>query len=291
MPSGNTTTAALNDSLPLVIASARTVREFVGVMPNLVDKQTLGEGSGLNWNEISLSALVATSINETTELNNPQQIADTLFSITPTVVGIQTVITDRVAARISKNVFSKVGALAQQAIQRKKDEDGLTVLDGATTSLCGAGTTLTSGYIAAAVYRITSNATEPGNKPIYCVLHGYQIKDIYDELVAGVGTAIVTDGVTADVFKNGFKLPIAGCEVFEDGNITIDSAADAKGGVFAKEAIVLVQGMSPRIVTLRNEKLGGGATEVIHYDEYAYGERSAGNWLYEIYSDATAPTS
>ena len=27
------------------------------------------------------------------------------------------------------------------------------------------------------------------------------------------------------------------------------------------------------------------------YDEYAYGERSAGNWLFEVYSDATAPTS
>jgi len=27
------------------------------------------------------------------------------------------------------------------------------------------------------------------------------------------------------------------------------------------------------------------------YDEYAYGERSAGNWLFEVISDATTPTS
>jgi len=27
-----------------------------------------------------------------------------------------------------------------------------------------------------------------------------------------------------------------------------------------------------------------------HYDEYAYGERSSGNWLYEVISDALAPT-
>ncbi len=187
--------------------------------------------------------------------------------------------------------FAKMGSLGQNAIQRKKDEDGITVLDGATTSLAGAGVTLTSGHIAAGAYRITSNTTEPGIGPLRCVLHGFQLKDIFDELVAGVGTYILTDGPTADVFKKRFDLPVAGAEVFENGNITIDGSDDAKGGIFVKEAIILVQGRAPRIITLRNEKLGGGATEVLHYDEYAYGERSPGNWLFEIYSDGTSPSS
>lgn len=291
MTTGNTTTDALADSLPTVIASARIIREYEGVMPQLVDKVTLGEGIGLSWNEISLAQLTAQAVTETTELDNPQQISDTLFTITPTVVGIETLITDRVAARISKNAFAKIGALAQNAIQRKKDEDGITVLDGATTSLCGTGATLTSGHIAAAVYRISSNATEPGKKPYRCVLHGYQIKDIFDELVAGVGTYAVPEGPTARVFTTGFNLPIAGAEVYEDGNITIDSSADAKGGVFAQEGIVLVQGRAPRVEMKRRPEIGGGANSLYHYDEYAYGERSAGNWVFEIYSDATVPTS
>ena len=54
---------------------------------------------------------------------------------------------------------------------------------------------------------------------------------------------------------------------------------------------MLVQGRSPRTATVRREDIGGGATVVYLYDEYAYGERSAGNWLFEVYSDATAPTS
>lgn len=291
MASGYTTTSALADSLPSLIAQARIVREFEGEMPQLVEKQTLGEGIGLTWNEISLAALTAQAISETTVLDNPQQMSDTLFSITPTVAGIHTVVTDRLAARISKNAYAKLGALAQNAIQRKKDEDGLAMLDGATTSLVGAGSTLTSGHIAAAKSRISSNATEKGNPPYRCVLHGYQIKDLFDELVAGVGTYVVDEGPTARVFQSGFTLPICNTEIYEDGNITIDSAADAKGGVFAQEALVIVQGRAPWTKTLRNEKLGGGATEILHYDEYAYGERSSGNWLYEIYSDATAPTS
>lgn len=292
MATGNTITDSLADSLPTVIADARIVREYEGTMPQIVDKKTLGEGIGLTWNEISLAALTAQAITETTVLDNPQQLADTLFSITPTVVGIETLITDRVAARISKNVFAKTGGLAQNAMQRKKDEDGLTVLDGATTALCGAGNTLTSGHITAATSRISSNATEPGNPPYYCVLHGYQIKDIEDELVAGIGTYNITDGLTARVFSDGFKGMIGSAKVIEDGNITIDtSGGDSKGGVFAKEAIVLVQGRSPRAEVMRRPNIGGGATSVYHYDEYAYGERSAGNWLYEIYSDATAATS
>jgi len=294
MAAGDTITQSLADSLDTVVASARQVREYEGVMPNLVDKVTLSEGTGTSWREISMAALSAQNITETTTLDNPQQMSDTVFSITPTVTGIQTLVTDRVASRINSQSYAQLGSLAQQAIQRKKDEDGLTVLDGATTSLSGAGTTLASGVVAAAAYRISSNATEPGNPPYRCVLHGFQIKDLYDELTAHIGTAAAgetTDGLTARVFAEGFRGKIAGVEVFEDGNITIDSSDDAKGGVFAQEAIVMVQGRAPRTATVRREDIGGGATVVYLYDEYAYGERSAGNWLFEVQSDATAPTS
>jgi len=291
MASGDTITQSLADSLDTVVASARQVREYEGVMPNLVDKVTLGEGTGLSWREVDMAQLTAQAITETTILDNPQQMSDSLRTITPTVTGIQTLITDRVASRLNPKAYAQLGSLAQNAIQRKKDEDGLTVLDGATTSLPGAGNTLTSGHIAAAVYRISSNETEPGNPPYRCVLHGFQIKDIFDEIVVGIGTYNVPEGLTARVFAEGFRGQIANAQIYEDGNISIDDDDDAKGGVFAQEAIVLVQGRASRATSVRREDIGAGATVVYLYDEYAYGERSAGNWLYEILSDATAPTS
>ena len=291
MASGDTITQSLADSLDTVVASARQVREYEGVMPNLVDKVTLGEGTGLSWREVDMAQLTAQAITETTILDNPQQMSDSLRTITPTVTGIQTLITDRVASRLNPKAYAQLGSLAQNAIQRKKDEDGLTVLDGATTSLPGAGNTLTSGHIAAAVYRISSNETEPGNPPYRCVLHGFQIKDIFDEIVIGIGTYNVPEGLTARVFAEGFRGQIANAQIYEDGNISIDDDDDAKGGVFAQEAIVLVQGRSSRATSVRREDIGAGATVVYLYDEYAYGERSSGNWLYEILSDATAPTS
>jgi hypothetical protein len=290
--SGWTTTSAVADSLDDVRSSARIVREFEGVIPQLVDVQYLGEGIGLSWKEITYAQLIAQAVTETTELDNPQQVSDSLITITPAVVGIETFITDRVGARINKKGLAKMGSLAQNAIQRKKDEDGLTLAaSGSTSAEPGAGATLTSGYIAAATYNITSNTTEPGHKPIRAVLHGFQLKDLYDELVSGVGTYVVNEGLTARVFQSGFQLPVAGCEVYEDGNITIDGSDDASGYVFAKEGVILVQGRVPRIVRVRNEKRGGGGYHVYHYDEYAYGQRNAGVWDYRMKSDATAPTS
>ena len=266
MAAGDTITQSLTDSLDTVVASARQIREFEGVMPNLVDKITLAEGTGLSWREVSMAALTAQTVTETTVLDNPQQMSDSLMTITPTVTGIQTLITDRVASRLNPKAYAQLGSLAQNAIQRKKDEDGLTVLDGATTSLPGAGNTLTSGHIASAVYRISSNTTEPGNPPYRCVLHGFQLKDIFDEIVQGIGTYNVPEGLTARVFAEGFRGQIANAQLYEDGNISIDGNDDAKGGVFAQEAIILVQGRAPRTATVRREDIGGGATVLYLYD-------------------------
>jgi hypothetical protein len=203
MAAGDTITQSLADSLDTVVASARQVREQEGVMPNLVDKVTLDEGTGTSWREISMAQLTAQAITETTRLDNPQQMSDTAFAITPTVVGIQTLITDRVAARVNKKSYAQLGSLAQNSIQRKKDEDGLAVIDGATTALNTANTALASGFIAAAVYQISSNATEPGNPPFRAVFHGFSLKDIWDELTAAVDTAERSDisGITARVFR------------------------------------------------------------------------------------------
>ena len=290
--SGWTTTSAVADSLPDVRMSARTTREYEGVMPQLVDQVTLGVGVGTTWNEIQYDQLTAQAVTETTNLDNPQQITDSLLAITPTVAGVETFITDRVRGRISPLGWAQMGRLGQEALQRKKGEDGLTLLNsGATTSEPGAGSTLASGFVAAARYNISSNTTEKGNPPYRCVLHGFQIKDLYDELVAGIGTYVLTEGPTARVFGSGFQLPIANCEVFEDGNITIDGSDDAPGGVFAMEGIVLVQGRAARIISVRNEARGGGGDHVYHYDEFAYGERSSGNWVYRMKSDALQPTS
>lgn len=293
---GNTTTDALSESLDVVVAKARQVREFEGAMPMLCERVTLDEGTGLSWKEVSFRKLTAQNVAETQTLSNQQQLQDDDFVVTPTVSGVSWLITDRVAARLSKTAYGKIGGLGQNAIQRKKDIDGLTVLD-AGIALGGAGNALTPGHISAAAVRATSNTTEPGMGALRVVLHGFQIKDIYDAVAQTpliTGQAAIGD-YQARIFQEGYRGKIHGAEVYEDGNITIDASDDAKGGLFPQNGIVLVQGRNLKRFTRQEPDVGGGATSFWLYDEYAYGERLAGGttqaFVYELQSDATAPTS
>jgi hypothetical protein len=265
-------------------------------MPNLVEKVSLDEGTGLSWKEVSFRKMQAQNVSEMQTLSNLQQLQDDDFVVTPTVSGVSWLITDRVAARLSKKAYAKIGGLGQNAIQRKKDQDGLVALD-AGISLGAAGSALTPGHISAAAVRATSNVVEMGMGPLRCVLHGFQIKDIYDAVAQ---TPLITGNEAigdyqARIFQDGYRGKIHGAQVYEDGNITIDADADAKGGLFPQNGIVLVQGRNLKRFTRQEPDVGGGATSFWLYDEYAYGERLAGGttqaFVYELYSDATAPTS
>ena len=292
MATGETTSGSLADSLPSMIADTRIVREYDGVWQRTCDVRKLKAGTGLNWQEISLSQLTASDITETTDNKNPQQFVDTLLSVEPTMTQILIKVTDRTYRKIADVVESKMGTLAGNAMSRKKDEDYLALFSTfATTVQPGAGTAFAFGYIASAKNRISSNTTEPATGVINTILHGFQIKDIQDTLVAGVGTYNVPKGMTEDVFRSGFQGSVTGSNVWEDGNITIDSSDDARGATHAKAGVVAVMGMTIKTETRRDPSFGGGADEVFMTDEYAFVERAASSWAYGHLSDALAPTS
>src|SRR5581483_1552490 len=269
--SGETTTGTLTDSLPTVIADARIVREYEGVYLRTCDVRNLDDGTGLNWNEISLGQLQAQDITETTRNENAQQLADTIFSVQPLMTQILVKITDRTYRRIASVVKGKIGQLAGNAMARKKDEDYLALFstfNGAADP--GAGNALAHGYITAAARRITSNTTEPATSAIFTVLHGFQIYDIERQIVPGSSTLAhaLTDQLGEEVWRQGLRGMIAGTMLFEDGNIVIDANDDATGAVHAKEAVVCVNGMGIKEEHRRDPSFGGGADEVFLTDEY-----------------------
>lgn len=287
----NTTTGTLSDSLEFIIDSGRIVREFEGVNKRTCDVVHLTENSGLSWDEITLSQLSAQAISETTEMDNPQSYADALLTITPTMSQIQTRVTDRVYRRCSKQTLAKMGVLAMNALARHQDEDYLAMFSGFTTQLSGTGSVLAHTIISDAVSRIRGNTVERAMGDINTVLHGFQIKDLQDELEAGVGTYTIPTGMTADIFRQGMAGidRVSSSAVWEDGNIAINATPDARGACHAKEAVICVMGFEPKKEVRRRPDIGGGADEVFITDEHAFGERSAGNWAFGILSDATAP--
>jgi len=290
MASGETFTSNLANSLNTMVAEARLVREYKAVAAELVERHTLSPQTGLDWREISVARGTAQRVPETSRLNNPQQLTDTVLSITPSVIGIQTTFSDRVILRIAKETWRVLGAWRQNAINRLVDTDILAVADSAGTSIPGAGSTLVSGNIQAMGIRISGNTTEPAPDPIRAILHSFQTHDLTTELTGGIGTYPTGEGITADVYRNKFRGMIGSVEVFVDDNINIDSSTDAHGMVFAKAAVLHIEGRSPYTRTKDEPDLGGGGTSIYLYSENGNGQRSANNWLFRCLSDATVPT-
>jgi len=292
MASGDTFVTTIEEGLDTVIASARTTREFpADVMLKACDRQTLTEHTGTAWREFLLAQLTAQQYGETDDIDNPQELDGSILSATPQLTAIQTFIGDRVRMRLNQKAFALLGQAAQQAIQKLKAQLGVALFSTFGTTLAGTGQVLQTGHILAAGRRITSNATEPGLPPLYCVLHGYQIYDLQTEILAPVGTYPIPKGYTEETFLHGFRGTIGDIKVMEEGLITIDSTPDARGAVYAKRAVLLVQGKSPWRAQRYEPQKGYGGWSVWLKDEYVWAERSAGNWAYGILSDAAVPTS
>lgn len=290
---GPNVVANLSEGLNVMVAKARMVRDQESVMARTCDVQRLAEGTGVAWREVRSERLVAQNITDTTELRNPQQYELNLIEFEPTQIGLNVVLTDRVRRRLDRKAFGVLGGQQSQAMDKKKDTDGLAIIDSAPVSLGGAGQTFVSGFISASTARIRGNNVETGigQGPLNGVLHPYHITAIEDELKGGIGTYILTPGMTEEVYKQGLvgTTSVGMANIWYAGNMTRDSGNDAKSGVFARNAIVLVEGYSPRSESERWPWYGGGADVAYMYDEYIYGIRR-GEWLFEIFAAADDPT-
>ncbi len=291
MATGETTTGSLSDALPVIKADARIVNEYEGTYMRTCDMKRQKEGTGLEWQEFALSQMAAQDITETTQNENAQQYQGTLLQLEPDMTQILVKVTDRTYRKIAPVVKGKMGTLAGNAMARKKDEDYLSLFSTMTTGVEPAtGNPLSFGHISAAVNRIQSNVTEPSMAEVYAILHGYQIYDIQNEVVAGVGTYTIPAGLTAETFRKGFKGTCADANVFVDGNISINATPDANGAVHSRDGVVAVAGMTIKTEKRRDPSFGGGADELFMTDEYGFVIRQA-VWCYRQLSDATAPTA
>lgn len=292
MSAGDTLVTTVEEGLNTMVANARTTREFpADVMLKVVDRQQLTEGSGTSWREFLAATLTAQSYGEADVIDNPQELDGSILEFTPQLVAIHTFIGDRVKMRVSQKAFATFGKLNYDAIARKKAQDGLSLFATATTTLAGTGVTLTSGHVLAGIRRITSDADEPGPMPICAVLHGYQLYDLQSEILAGIGSYPIPEGYTKEVYTAGYKGMLGDANIYEDGLIAVDATPDVRGAVFSHKAIVLVEGKSLWTDKRYEPQKGYGGWSMWIKDEYVFGERSVGNWLYGILSDGAAPTS
>ena len=297
MPTGEVTSGTLGDALPEIISDARIVGEYEGVWQRTCDVKKQEEGTGLQWTQFQLAQIEAQDISENVPNSNFQQLQGTLIGAEPVMSQVIMKVTDRTYRKIAKVVSSKFGTLAGNAMARKKDEDYLALFSTfATTCSPGTGNPLSHGHIAAAVANAKGNTAEPAMSSIFSVLHGFQLYDIQLEVLAPVGTYAIAEGMTEEVFKNGYEGKCAGSMIFTDGNINPAgvSSTNGRGATHAREGVFAIKGMEIKTEKDRDIYFGGGADVISMVDEYAFLENTSRGTQYACYqhvSDCTAPAS
>lgn len=294
MATGATSTSTLDNILPTYLGPARYTLQHKGVTQNLIEKITLPDNEGLTYNLPKLGQIVAQSVAEGVDLQNPQIISDTVLQITPAKIGVQVLMTDDAARKTQSGFARKAGKIMGDAMMKLKEQTLVTLFDGFSVSLPGANTAVTHAHISAARTRIQVGGTttpEPGTGPFRAVLHSNQIHSIITTIQGDIATdsPAMPEGIPADIMREHWVKRVHGVDLFHDDLLEIDANADVKGAVFIPSALLyLSTSLSMKHEDERDASLQ--STELNIFDEWGQAEYLDA-WGCEMYGDATAPTA
>jgi hypothetical protein len=291
-----TKTGSLGDTIPTIIEEARFTEQYKEVLSNLCWRITKGVKRGSTVNLPYWGVVTANALTEGIDMVNPQTMEDTNVKFTPTEVGVQILITKNTVEDDQEDVIRAAGRILGDAMVSKREQDLAGQLDDATNSMGGAGTVSTLGHYAAAWADLSGVSLAnggPAPKPYVAVHHPFVLLDMVDvftpTLPASGALSAVGSGIAEEVLRNYTVGRVFGMNVYESANISIDSADDAKGGVFAAGrggALVLATAREWEVEDEYDASLR--ATELNIVGRYAVGEYLPG-WIVELYNDASAP--
>ena len=255
------TSTTLSELYTEIVAEAEFVIQEQSIMKNLVKNYTIA-GGGKSVEVPIYSAISAAAVAEATDLSNTA-VNPTSATITASEIGVMTTLTDLARDSASRNVGADIGKLFGEAIAKKVDTDLAGLLDdfASANDQGGAGTELTADLLFKA-QAILRSANVPA--PYYAVFHPKATFNLKKTLTNpaytnGVGAAISDIGNEA--LRNGYIGRIAGIDIFENANISIDAYDDSFGGVFHPQSIGLALKEDFKVETQRDASLR--ATEIV----------------------------
>jgi hypothetical protein len=230
-----TTSSTLDDLFANIILQARFTAEEESLLMGLVTRYDIGSVAGKTVQVPKYPAVAAGDLTEGTDMS-ATEVSTSSVTIDVGEVGAQVVLTD-MAAFGAGNPAQELGTVLGNAIATKMDKDLIALFDGFSTSF-GAATLRANkvrGSIAAVVHPF----------------HAYQLKANLTNTFANPNGGDAQNAAMA----NGFVGSIAGVDIYESANITIDANDDAKGAVFAPEALAIAMKRDFNIEVERNASL------------------------------------
>ena len=254
-----TTSSTLSELYTNITQEAIFTFQETSVMRPLVTLYPL-MGSGKVAEVPVYPAISAAAVNEATDLSNTA-VNPTSATITASEIGVMTTLTDLGASSASRNVGADIGKLFGEAIAKKVDTDLCGLFSSFTTNTAGAaGTELTADLLFKAQAQLRTLSVPA---PYYAVFHPKALFNLKKTLTqAGYsGTATAISEIGNEALRNGYIGRIAGIDVFENANLSIDGSDDSIGGVFHPASIGLAMKEDFKVETQRDASLR--ATEIV----------------------------
>jgi len=228
-----TTSTTLDDLFVNIIAQARFTAEEQSLMLGLVTQYNIGSEAGKTIQVPKYPAIAAADLTEGSDMSSTT-VSTSSVSVTVGEVGAQVLLTD-VASMGAGNPAVELGTVLGNAIATKMDKDLIALFYGFSSSFgsAGAETTVADLFKAAATLRANKVVG-----PMAAVVHPFQAFAIKSGLTNTFANPNGGD-VQNEAMRTGYVGTIAGIDVYESANITVDGSGDCKGAVFAPEAIAI----------------------------------------------------
>ena len=244
-----TTSTTLDDLFANIILQARFTAEEQSIMLGLVTNYNIGAQAGKTIQVPKYPSIAAADLTEGTDMSSTTVSTS---SVTATIkeVGAQVLLTD-VARMGAGNPAVELGTVLGNAIAKKMDQDLIALFDGFSTSLGAASQEITVADIFKAAATIMA-ANAPGSGA--AVLHPFHAFQLQANLT---NTFANPNGGEAqnEAMMNGFVGSLAGIDIYQSSNITVDGSGDAKGAVFVPEALAIAMKRDFEIEVQRDASL------------------------------------
>jgi len=261
-----TTSSTLSELYTEVIQEAIFTFQETSVMKPIVTTYSIS-GQGKQIAVPVYPAISAGAVAEGTDLSNTA-VNPTEVTISASEVGVMTTLTDLARDSASRNVASDIGKLFGEAIAKKVDADLVALFSSFSSDIGSAGTELTADLLFKAQATLRS-LNVPA--PYYGVFNPKAVFNLKKTLTqAGYNTSASSISEIGNrALMDGYIGKVAGIDIFENANISIDVNDDSIGGVFHPVSLGLAMKADFKIETQRDASLRG--TEIVATVTYGSG--------------------
>lgn len=264
MAISGTNSTTLDDLFVNIVAQARFTAEEQSLMLGLVTQYNIAGQAGKVIQVPKYPAVDAAALEEGTAPADTN-VSTSSVSVTCSEVGNSVLLTD-LAAMGAGNPADELGTVLGNAIATKIDKDLIALFSGFSAGLGAAGQEIAVSDIFKAAATLRANKVTGSMAAVVHPFQAYSLK-------AGLTNTFANPNggdLQNEAMRNGYVGSIAGVDIYESANVSVDGNDDAIAGVFAPEALAIAIKRDFNLETQRNATRRG--TEMVATAIYGVAE-------------------